>query len=108
MINQILVIFILVVYFVMANLPWVSDKIFFIKTTVNKSNALRWFEWLVMYGLSMLFGVLVERKIMGTISAQDWEFYVVTVCLFVVFALPGFIYCYDLKKILKMARPKVK
>ena len=36
----------------------------------------------------------------GVIHRQDWEFYATTLSLFVVFELPGFIYHYDLKRIL--------
>lgn len=43
----------------------------------------------------------LEYKITGGNYSQQWEFYVATLCLFVVFALPGFIYHYDLKKLLK-------
>jgi hypothetical protein len=66
----------------------------------HKSGWLRWFEWLSWYGVSFFAGFMLEYKIMGTRTNQDWEFYVVTLCLFFVFALPGFIYHYDLKKIL--------
>jgi hypothetical protein len=38
----------------------------------------------------------MEKKLNGEIYAQDWEFYAVTLCLFLVFALPGFIYRNDL------------
>jgi hypothetical protein len=29
---------------------------------------------------------------MGQLAPQDWEFYAVTRCLFLVFAFPGFVY----------------
>ncbi|KXJ49616.1 MAG: DUF2818 family protein [Cycloclasticus sp.] len=83
-----------------ANLPWLSDKFFCIRQVAHKSGWLRWFEWLSWYGVSFFAGFMLEYKIMGTRTNQDWEFYVVTLCLFFVFALPGFIYHYDLKKIL--------
>jgi len=86
---------------VVANLPWLNDKLFFVISLTGKSGWLRWFEWFVFYFVSIGSGFALEYKLMGTLSEQDWEFYVVTLCLFVVFALPGFIYCYDLKKILK-------
>ena len=86
---------------VFANLPWLNDRLFFIASLTKKSGWIRWFEWFVFYLISIGFGFALEYKLMGTLSEQDWEFYVVTLCLFVVFALPGFIYCYDLKKVLR-------
>ncbi|MGB1702394.1 MAG: DUF2818 family protein [Cycloclasticus sp.] len=86
--------------FVTANLPWLSDKLFCIRHLTSKSGWLRWFEWMMWYVIAFVVGFALENKIMGTNSSQDWEFYVVTLCLFAVFALPGFIYHYDLKKIL--------
>jgi hypothetical protein len=31
----------------------------------------------------------------GQLHTQDWEFYATSFCLFIVFALPGFIYRHD-------------
>ena len=42
----------------------------------------------------------LEYKMTGGLHTQQWEFYVASLCLFVVFALPGFIYHYDFKKLL--------
>ncbi|MCQ8128242.1 DUF2818 family protein [Methylomonas rivi] len=57
-------------------------------------------EWLLCYGLVGLLVMALENKLTGEVHGQQWEFYVATLCLFVVFALPGFIYHYDLKKLL--------
>lgn len=101
MTNQYLIIISLILAFVAANVPWVSDKVFLFFSVNNKSGWLRWIEWFVLYLMSLGMGFSLEYKLMGTLSSQDWEFYVVTMCLFIVFALPGFIYSVDLKKILK-------
>lgn len=101
MINQSIIFFLFLLSLIVANLPWLSDKVFLVKPVANKSSWWRWLESLVGYILLIGIGLAAEYKAMGTLSAQDWEFYVVTLCLFVVFALPGFIYCYDLKKLLK-------
>ncbi|MGD7033963.1 DUF2818 family protein [Alkalicoccus sp. WONF2802] len=60
----------------------------------------RWLEWLILYGLIGLLAVFLEYRQNGVIHRQDWEFYETTLSLFVVFALPGFIYHYDLKRTL--------
>ena len=59
---------------------------------------MRLLEWLLLYMLVGLFGLGFEKKVTGESHLQDWEFYAVTFCLFLVFALPGFIYRHDLKK----------
>jgi hypothetical protein len=87
------------VAFIAANLPWLSERLFFV---VEPKGGLkrawhRWLEWLVLYFVvgGIAFGL--EQKATGEIYSQDWEFYAVTFCLFLVFALPGFIYRHDLK-----------
>ena len=100
--NQTPIVIFLLLTIIAANLPWLSDRFFCIRQLATKSGWLRWFEMLVWYAVSFAAGFALEYRIMGTRSSQDWEFYVVTLCLFIVFALPGFIYHYDLKKILKL------
>jgi hypothetical protein len=81
-----------------ANLPWLSERFFFaFHPKAHKRAWQRWLEWLALYVLVGGVAVGVERKLAGEIFPQDWEFYVVTLCLFLVFALPGFIYRHDLK-----------
>jgi hypothetical protein len=104
MINQFVMFIALLTALMLANLPWLNDKLFLFITLQKKIGWIRWLEWGVFYLVVLAGGFALESKLMGTISEQDWEFYVVTLCLFIVFALPGFIYCYDLKKILKNRR----
>ena len=90
----------LAVAFLAANLPWLSER-FLLVIKLHKTAGWRWLEWLVCYGLVGLLAMAFENKLTGGLHVQQWEFYVATLCLFVVFALPGFIYHYDLKKLLK-------
>ncbi|MGZ4960872.1 MAG: DUF2818 family protein [Methylomonas sp.] len=83
-----------------ANLPWLSDR-FLIAIRLDKNAWWRWLEWLVWYVLTGLLAMAMENKVTGGLHTQQWEFYVATLCLFVVFALPGFIYHYDLKNLFK-------
>lgn len=76
----------------LANLPWLSQRCFFILQCEHKSVWLRLLEWFVLYFIVGGLALLLEQRAMGTIHAQDWEFYVVTLSLFLVFAFPGFIY----------------
>lgn len=81
-----------------ANLPWLSER-FLLAIDVEKNAWWRWMEWLMGYGLTGLAAMAVENKVTGGLHPQPWEFYVATLCLFLVLALPGFIYHYDLKKL---------
>lgn len=90
---------IIILAFVSANLPWLSERVFFVgKPAGGQKRAwLRWLEWLVLYFVAGAVTLGVEKKLNGEIYAQDWEFYAVTLSLFLVFALPGFIYRHDLR-----------
>lgn len=100
MIDQFSIIFFITMCFVAANLPWLLDRsiVFFLKP--HKTILFRWLEWFVFYLLCGFLAILFEQKVMGEAFSQGWEFYVVSLCLFVVFALPGFIYFVDLRKVL--------
>lgn len=89
---------IILIALISANLPWLSERIFFIgKPASGQKRAwLRWLEWLVLYFIAGAITLGMEKKLNGEIYAQGWEFYAVTFCLFLVFALPGFIYRHDL------------
>ena len=82
-----------------ANLPWLSERVLFVfpPPSGEKAAWLRLAEWLVLYFLVGGIALGLEQKSFGERHAQDWEFYAVTLCLFLVFALPGFIYRHDLK-----------
>lgn len=83
-----------------ANLPWLNERLFFVKEAGEggKRAWWRWTEWLVLYFLIGAVALGLEQKLNGTLYRQDWEFYATTLCLYLVFALPGFIYRYDLRR----------
>ena len=89
-----------------ANLPWSSDRLFFIlqPASGNKGTWFRLLEWLLLYFLVGGIAMGLEQKSAGNTYNQEWEFYAVTLCLFVIFALPGFIYHVELKTRLARAR----
>ena len=102
MLNTTIITF-LVIAFIAANLPWITERLFgLIALKSEKKSA--WVsiaEWLVLYFLVGLVALGLEKKFTSEIYSQDWEFYASTLCLFLVFALPGFIYRFDLKRLLK-------
>ncbi|MEJ2059625.1 MAG: DUF2818 family protein [Gammaproteobacteria bacterium] len=97
----------LAIALVAASLPWLSERIFFVFKPRNpKSPWLRLLEWLVLYFVIGGLGLGLEQRYTGEIYHKGWVFYVVTASLFVVFALPGFIYRYDLSHHLKHRQPR--
>lgn len=93
------VIALFLVAFVLANLPWLNQRLFLflVPGSGEKRVWMRLLEWLSYFFIWLLLALGVEKKLMGEIYSQGWEFYVVALCLFVVFALPGFIYRHDLR-----------
>ncbi|MBD3670956.1 MAG: DUF2818 family protein [Gammaproteobacteria bacterium] len=85
-----------------ANLPWFSERLFiFIQLKNGKRFVVRLLEWAALYIVMGGVALGLETRLNGIRHDQGWEFYVVTLCLFLVFALPGFIYHVDLKHHLK-------
>lgn len=85
--------------FFAANLPWFSNKFFYVlpikANGIVKSNKnIGWclLELAVLYFLVGAVAMFAEQSTFGQVSPQDWEFYAVTACLFLVFAFPGFVY----------------
>ena len=91
---------------VAANLPWLSERWLFVIARRDgrpKPFWLRLIEWGLLYGLILSIGFGFEYKASGAVHAQDWEFYTVTLCLFAVSAFPGFVYRYQLRRLLEQA-----
>ncbi len=88
----------ILIVIVAANLPWFSDRFFFLKAVKNKKVWVCLAELLILYGVVGLISLGLEKKSNGIIHSQDWEFYVVTFCLFIVISAPGFIVRYIFKK----------
>ena len=105
MLGTVIIIFVTVA-FIAANLPWISDRLFGI-IAVKSGKKPVWLtilEWFILYLLIGMVALGIEKKFTSDIYSQGWEFYATTFCLFLVFALPGFIYRFDLKHLLQ--RPK--
>lgn len=92
----------IIVAFIAANLPWISDRLFGLISvkSAKKPVWLSLVEWFILYLLIGMVALGIEKKFTSDIHPQDWEFYTATLCLFMVFALPGIIYRFDLKHLL--------
>lgn len=83
-----------------ANLPWFSERLFYLIPVNDQQKALGWslLELIVLYFIVGGIAILVERGSVGQVAAQGWEFYAITFSLFLVFAFPGFVYRYFWRK----------
>ncbi|MGC8466967.1 MAG: DUF2818 family protein [Acidithiobacillus sp.] len=91
----------ILIAFLAANLPWLSSRRFIVGPPGEKS--LVWYlgEWLAMYLLAGLIGMGMEWKLDGQLSPQGWGFYVIALCMFAVFAIPGFIWRFNVLPMLR-------
>ena len=81
-----------------ANLPFISNRLFALYTLKSPKNlALRLAEMLVWYLAVGGLGLYLEQR-SGQIAPQGWEFYAITGALFLTFAFPGFTYRYLFKR----------
>ena len=63
----------------------------------GKGLGLRLAELVVVYLLVGGFALLLEKRA-GQIASQGWEFYAITLALFITLAFPGFVYRYLLSR----------
>lgn len=87
--------FVILIAAALANLPFVTERFFGLVPlrAPNKSFWLRLVELAVLYAAVLGVSRLLESRA-GNAFSQGWEFYAVTVCLFIVLAYPGFVYRY--------------
>jgi len=82
-----------------ANLPFLNQRLLLLIpfASEKKSGWLRVVELFIYYGLVGVAAYFLEAS-NSTVAKQKWEFYAVTGCIFLVFAFPGFVYRYLLKR----------
>ncbi len=94
-----------------ANLPFLTERVFGLvplkakpagdgevsSSLRTKSFPLRLLELIVLYFVVGFLARALESRI-GGVFAQNWEFYAVTGCLFLVLAFPGFVFRYLRKR----------
>lgn len=80
-----------------ANLPFISNRLFAVLALkMPKNLAVRLGEMVLWYLLVGALGLYLEQRT-GQIAPQGWEFYAITGTLFLTFAFPGFTYRYLFK-----------
>jgi hypothetical protein len=86
----------ILLFFIIANLPWISERAFLvIPLTKAKSAWLRLLELVIFYFVSLLIAIAAEIQFSGEVFPQQWEFFVTTFSAFLVLAVPGVIYRYQ-------------
>lgn len=82
-----------------ANMPFVNERLFLVIPIGHpiKPVWIRLLELSALYGLVRIIAFLLEARA-GNAFSQRWEFYAVTICLFLVFAYPGFVLRYLRKR----------
>jgi hypothetical protein len=92
----------LVTAIVLANIPFfMANRLFLVIKVAHKSVLVNFIEWFFYFAMTGLLAYLLEKKSMGHVASQGWEFYTITLFMFIIFAFPGFIYRYNLKSFLK-------
>lgn len=80
----------LVLAFVAANLPFVLPRVAGVIAVRNKHFGWQLLELVLLYLLVGGLARVLEGRLMP-VQAQNWQFYVTTFALFLVFAFPGFV-----------------
>lgn len=75
-----------------ANLPfWVGSRRFFGFPVFTRDKNFGWvlLEWVLAFVLWMGLALLLEQRAQN-LHTKHWQFWVVSICLFVLLAFPGF------------------
>lgn len=77
-----------------ANLPFMTERrLLVLPAPKRKGGGWHVLELVILYGLTGVVAHFFEQRMMLA-QTQHWEFYVVTLCLFIVLASPGFVFRY--------------
>lgn len=100
--NQTLAVWLLIALaLVSANLPFLTERVLIVlpwkRGSVAKPFWLRLVELLLYYALVIALGFAFEAAL-GNAFVQGWEFYAITLSLYLVLGYPGFVYRYLFKR----------
>lgn len=83
----------LLLAFIFANIPFLTPRLLGIFPLKHKHFGHHLFELFVGFGITAGLARLLESRV-GSVHPQDWEFYAVVVCLYLIFAFPAFVWRY--------------
>ncbi|HSH85057.1 MAG TPA: DUF2818 family protein [Guyparkeria sp.] len=105
MIADWIVISYLIGLFVLANLPFVNQRLFLLIPVAapGRQKSFWWciVEWLAYYVIGIGGGIYLEYAI-GGVESKGWQFWAITACVFAVFSVVGFIWQYQLRRHLQV------
>ena len=78
---------------ILANLPFLSRRLFGVLPLKHKHFGHHLLELAAGFLLTGVLAYVLEQR-SGQVHPQDWEFYAGTVCLYLVFAFPAFVWRY--------------
>lgn len=83
---------------VLANLPFANQRLLLVIPLKGGRKSAWWriAELIVLYFIVGIVGRTLEAQA-GNLFPQEWQFYAITFCLFIVFAFPGYICRYLVK-----------
>ena len=77
----------------LANLPFITERFFIFMPRPVKTVWWRLLELLAYYGIFITIGRGLEAYL-GRSQPQAWQFYAITLLVFIVLAYPGFVFRY--------------
>lgn len=92
-------VFLVVIAALAANLPFFSRRIFLAIKPASSAKGIAWClaELVVLYFAVGGIALALEAR-SGQVYPQNWEFYAMTGCMFLVLAYPGFVWRYLWKR----------
>lgn len=83
----------LLLAFIFANIPFLMPRFFGVIKLKNKHFGHYCLELIVGFCIIGALSYVLESR-EGAVHAQDWEFYVTVICLYIIFAFPAFVWRY--------------
>ncbi|PSJ80336.1 DUF2818 family protein [Neisseria iguanae] len=78
---------------IFANAPFLTHKLLAVIPVTQKHFGHHLLELSIGFGLTAALAYLLESRA-GDVHPQEWEFYAVSVCLYLIFAFPCFVWRY--------------
>lgn len=76
---------------VLANIPFLSSRLFLVVPLATKNMIVRLLEWSAFAVVALFAGWGLEQYLTGSVAEQEWEFYITVLFLFMIMAFPGLI-----------------
>ncbi|OSI09194.1 DUF2818 family protein [Neisseria zoodegmatis] len=83
----------LLLAFIFANAPFLTQRLLGVFKLKHKHIGHHLFELFIGFGITAGLAYMLESRV-GTVHHQDWEFYAVVICLYLIFAFPTFVWRY--------------